>query len=133
MRPALLSRTVTAFRIAERLFKHFPDAVQENCLALLANQLFWLFKHWTHGTRRTLEAIANLRWIHVELGDGAAEGIPVHAKLFGGFALVSAMSAKYFKNEALFELADGFVVSDPTGVHLADQAVQLAFHRSPLS
>ena len=64
----------------------------------------------------------------MELGDGAAQGIPVHAKLLGGLALVAAMRGKYFKNEALFELADGFVIGDTTGVHLVNQAVQLAFH-----
>jgi hypothetical protein len=97
--------------------------------ALLAHHLFWLFKQWTHGTWRTLEAIADLGGIHVELSNGAAQGIPVHTKLFGGFALVAAVRGEHFENEPLFELAHGFVVGNPTGVHLADQAVQLAFHR----
>jgi hypothetical protein len=97
--------------------------------ALLAHHLFWLFKQWTHGAWRTLEAIADLGGIHVKLGDGAAQSIPVHAEFLGGFALVAAMGGEHFENEPLFELADGFVVSNATGVHLADQAVQLAFHR----
>ena len=75
------------------------------------------------------EAIADLRGIHMKLGNGAAQGVPVHAKLFGGFALIAAMRGEHFENEPLFELADGFIVGDTTGVHLADQAVQLAFHK----
>jgi hypothetical protein len=97
--------------------------------ALLAHHLFWLFKQWTHGTRRALEAIADLGGVHVELGDSPAQRIPVHTELFGGLALVAAMGGKYLKDEALFELADGFVIGNTTGVHLANQAVQLAFHR----
>jgi hypothetical protein len=96
--------------------------------ALLAHHLFWLFKQWTHGTRRTLEPVSDLGGIHMQLRDGPAEGVAMHAKLLGSLALVAAVGGKYLKNEALFELTDGFVVGDTTGVHLADQAVQLAFH-----
>ena len=65
----------------------------------------------------------------MELRDGAAEGVAVHAELLGSLALVAAVRGEYLQNEALFELTDGFVVSDTTGMHLADQAVQLAFHK----
>jgi hypothetical protein len=65
----------------------------------------------------------------VEFCDSAAQGIAVHTELLRSLALIAAMGGKYFQNEALLELTDGFVVGDTTGVHLADQAVQLAFHR----
>ncbi len=45
-------------------------------------------------------------------GEGAAEGITVHAELFGCLALVALMLRQHFEDVALFELTNGLRVGD---------------------
>jgi hypothetical protein len=75
---------------------------------------------------RPAHAVANLRGVHVELGQSAAEGVAMHAEFFGGFALVALVLCQNFKDVALFELTNGLRVGDAGAVHLRDQAVQFA-------
>jgi len=71
-------------------------------------------------------AIADLRGIHVELGEGATERVAMHAKLFSGLALISLMVRKHFEDIALLELTNGLRVRDAGAMHLRDQAVHFA-------
>src|SRR6202020_2689882 len=71
-------------------------------------------------------AVADLRGVHVELGQGTAEGVAVHAKLFGGLALVALVLGQHFEDIALFKLTNGLRVGDAGAVHLRDQTVHFA-------
>ena len=75
---------------------------------------------------RPAHAVANLRSIHVELGQSATEGVAMHAKFFSSLALVAFVLRQNFKNVALFELTNGLRVRDAGAVHLRNQAVQFA-------
>ena len=81
---------------------------------------------WTLAAGRPAHAVADLRGVHVELGQGAAEGVAVHAEFFGGLALVALVLRQNFKDVALFELTNGLRVRDAGAVHLRDQTVQFA-------
>ena len=86
---------------------------------------------WTLAAGRAAHAVADLRGVHVELGQGAAEGIAVHAKFFGGLALVALVLRQHFEDVALFELTNGLRVGDAGAVHLRDQTVQFALQGFP--
>ena len=81
---------------------------------------------WALAAGRPAHAVANLRGVHVELGQSAAEGVAVHAEFFGGLALVALVLRQNFKDVALFELTNGLRVRDAGAVHLRDRAVQFA-------
>ena len=49
--------------------------------------------------------MADLGGIHSKFGERPAESVAVHTKLFGSFALISAMSRKNLENETLFKFA----------------------------
>ena len=55
--------------------------------------------------RRTARAVAQSLGVELQLGDGAAESVAVHAKLAGGFALVAFAVLENGENEALLEFA----------------------------
>jgi hypothetical protein len=75
---------------------------------------------------RPTHSVTNLRGVQIELGERTAKGIPVHAKLFGGFALVSPVVRKHFENVALLELAHSLRIGNTGAMHLRDQTVQFA-------
>jgi hypothetical protein len=77
-------------------------------------------------SRWPAHAITNLRRVHIKLCEGTAQSIPVHTKLFGGFALVSFMVREHFEDIALLELTYGFHVGNAGAMHLRDQTVQFA-------
>jgi hypothetical protein len=81
---------------------------------------------WTLAAGRSAHAVADLRSVHVKLGQGAAEGVAVHTELFGGLALVALVLRKHFEDIALFELTNGLRIGDAGAVHLRDQTVQFA-------
>ena len=81
-----------------------------------------------HGAGWTAQAALDLLGVHVELREGAAESVAVHAELFGGLALVAAMAGEDFCDETLFELTDRIGVGNAGGMHLEDEAVEFAFH-----
>ena len=55
----------------------------------------------------------------------------LHAKLFGGLALVAFMVREHLQDVALFELPDRLVISHSGSVHLRNQNIELAFQRRP--
>jgi hypothetical protein len=81
---------------------------------------------WTFAAGRPAHAITDLRRVHVELGEGATEGVAMHTKLFGGLALVALVLRKHFEDVALFELANGLRIGDAGVMHLRDQTVHFA-------
>jgi len=82
---------------------------------------------------RTLNAIAQLPDVDLQLGDGAAERIAVHAQFTGGPALVPPVFLKNGQDEALLEFPYAFGVEDVAAVHLKDKCFQLIFHDEFLS
>lgn len=99
---------------------------------LLANGLPYL-KYRTFTAAWTLEAAANLAGVDIQLGDGTAEGVAVHAEFLSSLALVSPVMRKHFDEIALFELADGFIVGNAAVMHLGHKDIQFTFHFIPLS
>jgi len=73
---------------------------------------------------------ANLGGVEVELGEGAAEGVAVHAQFIGCLALIPLMVREHFEDVALLELAHGVRVGDAGVVHLRDKTVKFALQSS---
>jgi hypothetical protein len=51
----------------------------------------------------------------------------MHAELFRGLALITAMTREDFEDKALLELAHRVSVTKAGGVHLEDEIVEFAF------
>ena len=50
----------------------------------------------------------------------------MHAKFFGGFALIALMVSEHFEDVTLLELANGFRVGNTGTVHLRNESIQFA-------
>jgi hypothetical protein len=97
---------------------------------LTADHLFGGLKGRTLAARRTLETIADLFGVEFQFGDGAPQGVAVHAELLRRFALVAPVMRQHFHDETPLELAHGLVVVNTAGMHLRHKTVQLTFHRN---
>ena len=75
---------------------------------------------------RPAHAAADLRGVQIELGQGAAEGVAVHAKFFGGLALVAFVMREHLKDVTFLELANRLVIGNPGTMHLSNQNIQFA-------
>jgi hypothetical protein len=75
-------------------------------------------------------AVADLRGVHIELREGAAQRVAMHAKLGRRFALVALVVGQHFENVALLELLDSIRIGDASAVHLGDQGVKFALQRT---
>ena len=82
--------------------------------------------------RRTAPSVPQGLGVELEFGNGAAEGVAVHAKLAGSFALVSVAVLQDRENELLLEFADGFGIGNTASVHVHNQSFQLIFHDASL-
>ena len=83
--------------------------------------------------RRAPRAAAQSLDVELQLGDGAAESIAVHAQLAGGLALVALIFLQHGQDESLLEFANCFGIQNAALVHLHDQGFQLIFHNASLS
>ena len=81
---------------------------------------------------RPLESVADLRGVHVEFGDGAAQRVSMHTELASRLALIATMMRKDLKDEAFLEFAYSLGVSDAAGVHMGDEIIQLSLQKGPL-
>ena len=81
---------------------------------------------WTLAGGWPTHPIADLRGVHIEFGEGAAEGIAMHTEFFGGLALVALVLGKHFKDVTLLELSNGLRVGNAGAVHLRDETVKFA-------
>jgi len=81
---------------------------------------------WAFAAGGAAHAIADLGGVHVEFSQGAAEGVAMHAELFGSLALVALVLCQHFEDVALFELANGLRIRNAGVVHLRDQTVHFA-------
>ena len=79
---------------------------------------------------RPTHAAADLCGVHIELGEGAAEGVAVHSKLDGGLALVALVLREHLEEVALLELPHGIRIRDSGTAHLHDQGVHFALQDS---
>jgi len=77
---------------------------------------------------RTFDAVAELADIDLQLGDGAAESVAVHAQFARGAALVAFVLLKNGEDKALLEFPHTLGVKDVAAVHLQNQCFQLIFH-----
>src|ERR1019366_6508926 len=82
---------------------------------------------------RPARTVAQALGIQLQLGDGTAKGVAVHAQLARGLALVSLAVLQHRENESLLEFTHAFGIGDAVLVHLQDQSFQLIFHNAPLS
>ena len=64
------------------------------------------------GHGRAAEAGADLGGVEVKLGEGAGEGVAVHAEFLRCFALVALVLGEDLKDVTAFELLDGVRVGD---------------------
>ena len=71
--------------------------------------------------------------VELEFGNGAAQGIPVHAELPCGLALVATVFLQDGQDEPLLEFAHGLGIEDSALMHLKDECFQLVFHSAPLA
>ena len=94
---------------------------------------FFLHGDGAGAAGRALDAVAELADVDFQLGDGAAEGVAVHAQLAGGAALVAFVLLQDGQDETFFELADTFGIQNIAAVHLQDKRFQLIFHDASLS
>jgi hypothetical protein len=89
-----------------------------------------------HGARaagRALDAVAELADVNLQLGDGTAEGVAVHAQLAGGAALVAFVFLQHGQDEALLEFTHAFGIKNIASIHLQHKRFQLIFHDASLS
>ena len=82
---------------------------------------------------RAAEAVFDLRGAHVELSEGAAEGVAVHAQLTGGAALIAFIFLEHGEDKPLLKLTHALGVEDVAFVHLQNKCFQLIFHSRFLS
>jgi hypothetical protein len=80
--------------------------------------------------RRTLEPMANLHGIDIQLGNGAAERVAVHAQLFCRLTLITLMMRKYCKKVTALEFAHSFSIGNAAGMHRCHKGFQFAFHKN---
>lgn len=93
----------------------------------------FLHGHGTGAAGRALHAIAELANINLQLGDGAAEGVAMHAKFASGAALIAAIFLEHGENKALLEFAYPFRIKNVAFIHLQDECFELIFHVASLS
>jgi len=80
----------------------------------------------------TLDAIAELTNVYLQLGDSTAESIAVHAQFARSAALVAPVFLKHGEYESLLELTYAFGIKNVALVHLQDECFQLIFHDASL-
>src|SRR5581483_8216968 len=95
----------------------------------LASSLF-LQRQWSRAPRGPAGAVAKRSDVELQLGDGAAQSVTVHAQFAGSLALIAMVSLQDGQDEAPLELADCFRIQDSALVHLGDESFKLIFHRS---
>ena len=71
-------------------------------------------------------------YVELQLRDGAAEGVAVHAQLPRRLTLISLVFLQNCKDEPLLKLANRLRIEDPTLMHLKYQGFQLIFHSASL-
>jgi hypothetical protein len=89
-----------------------------------------------NGTRaagRALDSVAELANVYLQLGDGTAQGIAVHAQLARRAALIALIFLEHGQDEAFLELADAFGIENVASIHLQNECFQLIFHVAVLS
>ena len=79
------------------------------------------------------DAIAELANVDLQLADGAAQGVAVHAQFARGSALVAFVFLEHGQDEALLEFTHAFGIKNIASVHLQDERFQLIFHDAFLS
>jgi hypothetical protein len=81
---------------------------------------------------RALDAVAELADVDFQLGDSAAESVPMHAQFAGGAALVAFVFLEHGEDETFLELAHAFGIKNVASVHLQHECFQLIFHEGSL-
>ena len=106
-----------------------PPGTSATCLA---RRLF-LITNRSRAAGWALDPIAQLTNVDLELGDGAAQSVAVHAQLARGAALVAFVLLQNRQNEFLFEFAHRFGIKNITPVHLHNKCFELISHGISLS
>ncbi len=80
--------------------------------------------------RGALYSVPELADVNPEFGDGAAQGVAVHAQFAGGAALVAFVFLEDGQDETLLEFPHAFGIKNVAAVHLEYKCFQLIFHAS---
>jgi hypothetical protein len=65
--------------------------------------------------------------VNLQLSDRTAQGIPVHAKSLGSFALIPPLILEHCEDESLLKFPHRFRASHTGSIHLQDNTLQLFF------
>src|ERR1700685_1309781 len=82
--------------------------------------------------RRTPYSVTQLADVDLQFGDGAAEGVAVHAELARRAALVAFIFLEDGQDETLLEFSPALGVKNVASVHLQNKRFQLIFHKGAL-
>ena len=102
------------------------------CEAILSNKLpgrIIVIPAQPDTARWPFADVAKLADIDLQLFDGAAQGITVHAQLSGGAALIALVLLKHGSDEALLKLAHRLGVKNVAAVHVLYERQKLIFHK----
>ena len=86
----------------------------------------------TGAARWTLDAVAELADVDLQLRNRSAERIAMHAQFPCRAALVSFVLVEHGQNEAFLEFTHALGIKNIASVHLQDECFQLIFHDESL-
>src|ERR1700731_4050212 len=95
----------------------------------LADQFLLVHDRWFFASHWATSSIAHLADIQLQLSNGPAECITMHAKFAGRFALVPTVLLQDVQDEALFEFTHGFRIKNAAAIHLRYECFELVLHR----
>ena len=89
--------------------------------------------HRTCAAWRTLNSIAELANVDLELAERAAESVAVHSQFARGAALVALVFLEDGEDKTFLEFPHSLGIENVAFVHLQNQRFQLIFHDASLS
>ena len=130
---------MAAFSLAYNLDPVLPEGIEQVLQSIseltageLPRQLLFI-GHGTGAAWGTLDSVTQLAHVNLELGNRAAQRVPVHSQFARRAALVALVLLQHSQDEALLELPHRFGVKNIAFVHLQDECFQLIFHGISLS
>src|SRR5260370_5357303 len=82
------------------------------------------------GTARRAPYAVQCAQINLQLGDGAAERITVHAQFAGSFTLVAAVFLQNSADKPLFEFVYCLRIKNSAFMHLLNKSFEIVLHLS---
>ena len=111
------ARRIRGFRAARRMTNSRQRLKTELCGVTLA-AVDCNIQAWPLAHHRPAHAVADLGSVHIQLREGAAQRVAMHAELGRGLALIALVMGKDFEDVALLELPDRIRIGNAGTVHL---------------